>query len=154
MAELAEQVADGSDALQDMERTVASLRQQQEREETRLRAAQREVIQIQTRLGASQTEMGRLQKQLGERNRTLAQRRETLAQSQERLTGAQGKLEAQQQLLTAAQNEGEQLATRRQELARTISEAQNEQERLRETLGDARRERRSVADRLAPGIAQ
>jgi chromosome segregation protein len=149
MAALAEQVADGSDALQEMERTVASLRQQQEREETRLRAAQREVIQIQTRLGASQSEMGRLQRQLGERNRALAARRETLAQSQERLTAAQSKLEAQQQLLAAVQSEGEQLAARRQELSRIISEAQNEQESLREKLGDARRERQSIADRLA-----
>ncbi len=149
MEELAGQVADGSDALQEMERDVASLRQQQEREETRLRAAQREVIQIQTRLGASQSEMGRLQRQLGERNRALAGRRETLAQSQERLQSAQTKLEAQQQVLTAAQNEGEQLATRRQELTRAITEAQNDLERIREALGDARRERRGVADRLA-----
>lgn len=149
MEELAGQVAEGSDALQAMERDVASLRQQQEREETRLRAAQREVIQIQTRLGASQSEMGRLQKQLGERNRALAGRRETLAQSQERLQAAQTKLEAQQQLLTAAQNEGEQLATRRQELTRAITESQNDLEHIREALGDARRERRGVADRLA-----
>jgi chromosome segregation protein len=149
MADLAEQVADGADALQEMERAVASLRQQQEREETRLRAAQREVIQIQTRLGASQSELGRLQRQLGERNRALAARRETLAQSQERLTSAQSKLEAQQQVLTAAQDEGEQFAKRRQELARTISDAQSEQEGLRETLGEARRERRGVADRLS-----
>ncbi len=149
MTDLADQLAEGSDALQGMERDVASQRQQQEREETRLRAAQREVIQIQTRLGASQSEMGRLQRQVGERNRALVGRRETLAQSQERLTSAQSKLDAQQQLLTAAQSEGEQLTARRQELARTINEAQNEQERLREALGDARRERRGVADRLA-----
>jgi chromosome segregation protein len=149
LEDLAQQTADDADALQALEREVASLRQQQEREETRLRAAQRDVIQIQTRLGASQSEMGRLQKQLGERNRTLAARRETLAQSQERLQSAQSKLEAQQQVLTAAQNEGGQLAARRQELARTISEAQHEQERLRETLGEARRERRGVADRLS-----
>ncbi len=149
MEDLAGQVAEGSDALQAMEREVASLRQQQEREETRLRAVQREVIQIQTRLGASQSEMGRLQRQVGERSRALVGRRETLAQSQEKLQTAQTKLEAQQQLLSAAQTEGEQLATRRQELSRSITESQNDLERIREALGDARRERRGVADRLA-----
>ncbi len=149
MEDLAEQVAGGSDALQEMERSVASLRQQQEREETRLRATQREVIQVQTRLGASQSELGRLQRQLGERNRALAARREALTQSQERLNAAQSKLEAQQQQIAAAQAEADQLATRRQELVRAISAAQNEQEGLREKLGDARRERRSAADRLA-----
>ncbi len=147
--ELAGQVADGADALQGMERAVAALRQQQEGEEARLRVAQREVIQIQTRLGASQSELGRLQKQLGERNRTLATRREGLAQSQERLNAAQSKLEAAQQLLNAAQSEEEQIGSRHQKLSSTLSEAQNEQDRLREALGDARRERRGVADRLA-----
>ncbi len=47
-----------------------------EREEARLRAAQREIIQAQARLGATQTELGRLQRQLGDRNRALAARRE------------------------------------------------------------------------------
>jgi chromosome segregation protein len=149
ITELADQVAQGADTLQEMERDVASFRQRQESEEARLRAAQREVIQIQTRLGASQSELGRLQRQLGERNRTLATRREALAQSQERLNAAQSKLEAQQHLLAAAHSEEEQLATKRQQLSRTISDAQEEQERLRESLGEARRARQGVADRLA-----
>ncbi|HEU5200298.1 MAG TPA: chromosome segregation protein SMC [Ktedonobacterales bacterium] len=147
--DLADQLAQGDDAIQQMERSVASLRQRQEQEDARLRAAQRDVIQIQTRLGASQSELGRLQKQLGEKNRTLATRRETQAQSQQKLEAAQTKLEGQQRLLTDAQREEEQLAARRQELAQAVSEGQNEQEQLREALGDARRERRSVSDRLA-----
>jgi chromosome segregation protein len=147
--ELAGLVEQGAEALQAMERTVASLRHQQEAEDARLRAAQREAIQIQTRLGASQSELGRLQRQLGERNRALASRREAQAQSQERLNVAQSKLEAQQQLLAAAHRDEEQLAAKRQKLSQAVTDAQSEQERLREALGDARRERRGVADRLA-----
>lgn len=147
--ELAEQGMQGEEVVQEMERDVATLRQRQEQEDARLRAVQRDVIQIQTRLGASQSELGRLQRQLGEKNRALAARRETLAQSQERLNAIQSKLEAQQQLLAAAQREEEQLAIRRQQVTQAVSDGQHEQEQLRETLGDARRERRNVADRLA-----
>ncbi|HEX6777321.1 MAG TPA: AAA family ATPase, partial [Ktedonobacterales bacterium] len=147
--DLADQLAQGDDAIQQMERSVASLRQRQEQEDARLRAAQRDVIQIQTRLGASQSELGRLQKQLGEKNRALATRRETQAQSQQRLDAAQAKLEAQQRLLTDGQREEEQLAAERQKLTQAVSDGQNEQEQLREALGEARRERRSVSDRLA-----
>ncbi len=146
---LADRVIEGDESIREMELSVATLRQRQEQEDARLRTVQRDVIQIQTRLGASQSELGRLQKQLGERNRTLAARRETLAQSQDRLNTAQAKLEAQQQQLVAAQGEEEQLTARRQRLAQEVSEGQQEQEQLREALGDARRERRSVADRLA-----
>lgn len=148
LEELSEQVDEGTTALQQLERSLASLRQRQEQEEARLRAAQRDAIQVQTRLGASQGELGRLQRQLGERNRALAARRQTVAQSQERLTLAQQKLEAQQAVLATARAEEEQLAARRQKLARAISDGQHEQEQLREALSDARRERRSVADRL------
>jgi chromosome segregation protein len=148
LEELSEKVDEGTAALQNLERSLASLRQRQEQEEARLRVAQRDAIQVQTRLGASQTELGRLQRQLGERNRTLAARRQTVAQSQERFTLAQQKLEAQQAVLATARAEEEQLASRRQKLARAISDGQHEQEQLRETLSDARRERRSVADRL------
>lgn len=147
--DLADQVAQGDDAIQQMERSVASLRQRQEQEDARLRAAQRDVIQIQTRLGASQSELGRLQKQLGEKNRTLATRRETQAQSQQKLDAAQTKLEGQQRLLADVQREEEQLVARRQQLTQAVSDGQNEQEQLREALGEARRERRSVSDRLA-----
>ncbi len=148
LEELSEQVDEGTTALQTLERSLASLRQRQEQEEARLRAAQRDAIQVQTRLGASQTELGRLQRQLGERNRTLAARRQAVAQSQERFNLAQQKLEAQQAVLATARSEEEQLASKRQKLARAISDGQHEQEQLRETLSDARRERRSVADRL------
>ncbi len=148
LEELSEQVDEGTTALQQLERSLASLRQRQEQEEARLRAAQRDAIQVQTRLGASQGELGRLQRQLGERNRALAARRQTVAQSQERLTLAQQKLEAQQAVLATARAEEEQLTARRQKLARAISDGQHEQEQLREALSDARRERRSVADRL------
>jgi chromosome segregation protein len=148
LEELSEQVDEGTATLQNLERSLASLRQRQEQEEARLRAAQRDAIQVQTRLGASQGELGRLQRQLGERNRALAARRQTVAQSQERLTLAQQKLEAQQAVLATARAEEEQLAARRQKLARAISDGQHEQEQLREALSDARRERRSVADRL------
>jgi chromosome segregation protein len=147
--DLADQLAQGDDAIQQMERSVTSLRQRQEQEDARLRAAQRDVIQIQTRLGASQSELGRLQKQLGEKNRTLATRRETQAQSQQKLDAAQTKLEGQQRLLSDTQREEEQVVARRQQLTQAVSDGQNEQEQLRETLGDARRERRSVSDRLA-----
>jgi chromosome segregation protein len=148
LEDLSEQVDEGTAALQSLERSLASLRQRQEQEEARLRAAQRDAIQVQTRLGASQGELGRLQRQLGERNRALAARRQMVAQSQERLTLAQQKLEKQQEVLAAARSEEEQLAAKRQKLARAISDGQHEQEQLRETLSDARRERRSVADRL------
>jgi chromosome segregation protein len=131
-----------------LERSLTSLRQKQEQEEARFRAAQRDAIQVQTRLGASQSELGRLQRQLGERNRALAARRQTVAQSQERLTAAQQKLDTQQAVLATARAEEEQMAAKRQKLARAISDGQQEQEQLRETLSDARRERRSVADRL------
>lgn len=147
--DLTDQLAQGDETIQQMERSVASLRQHQEQEDARLRAAQRDVIQIQTRLGASQSELGRLQKQLGEKNRSLATRREMQAQSQQRLEAAQTKLEGQQRLLADAQREEEQLAARRQKLSQAVSDGQMEQEQLRETLGDARRERRSASDRLA-----
>ena len=146
---LADAVIQGEEAIREMELSVATLRQRQEQEDAQLRAVQRDAIQTQTRLGAAQTELGRLQKQLGERNRTLAMRRETLAEGQKRLSTAQAKLEAHQQQLAAMQQEEEQLTVRRQKLSQEVTEGQQAQEQLREALGDARRERRSVADRLA-----
>src|SRR5439155_5334734 len=119
-----------------------------EMEERRLRAAQNDLIQVQARLGASQTDLGRQQKHLGERNRTLAARRDTIAQSQQTLRTSETRLVEERFRLETARNEEQQVVQRKQALGRAIADAQQEIERLKATLTEAERQRRSVADRL------
>ncbi|HEX5439854.1 MAG TPA: chromosome segregation protein SMC, partial [Ktedonobacterales bacterium] len=135
--------------LEVLDRAGHTARQEQEREEARLRAAQRDVIQAQARLGAAQTELGRLQRQVGERNRTLAARRESVAQLERKLVAAGDALEARRNEFDVAHGTVEDLVAQREQTTREIAEAQLDLERLRAEVGDGERERHAVADRLA-----
>ncbi len=153
---LEEQLADAEDqanatalAVEALEQAQHAARQEQEREEARLRNAQREVIQVQARLGAAQSELGRLQRQLGERNCTLAGRREVAAQAQRKLEQADHLLTERRQAFEVARGEVEALVAHRERLTQEVGEGQAEIERLRGTVADAERERRALQDRLA-----
>lgn len=135
--------------LEGLEREGHTARQTQEREEARLRAAQRDVIQVQARLGAAQTELGRLQRQVGERNRTLAARRESVTQLQHKMEAAERVLAERRNDFESARAGVEELVGQREQLGREIAEAQSEMERLRAELGDQERARRSHVDRYA-----
>ncbi|HST90290.1 MAG TPA: AAA family ATPase, partial [Ktedonobacterales bacterium] len=137
-----------SASLEALERSLHSARQEQEREEARLRAAQRDAIQAQARLGAAQTELGRLQKQLGERNRVLAARRDAVAVAQSKLDAAQVQLEERRRAADSARADADALAAQREALSREIADGQAEAERLRAALADAQRERSALGDRL------
>lgn len=135
--------------LDDIERFSHTARQEQEREEARLRAAQRDVIQVQARLGAAQTELGRLQRQVGERNRILAARRESVDLLRQKMETAEQALEARRKEFDTARANVEDLVSQRERLSHDIGESQQELERLRAEAGDIERERRGQADRLA-----
>ncbi|HYL44134.1 MAG TPA: chromosome segregation protein SMC [Ktedonobacteraceae bacterium] len=143
-----EAVDNGAAALAALEVQVARVQKEYEMEERRLRGAQNDLIQVQARLGASQTDLGRQQKHLGERNRNLAARRDTIAQSQQALRTLETRLVEERSRLDTARNEEQQVTQRRQGLARAISDAQQEIERLKSLLSEAERQRRTVLDRL------
>lgn len=135
-------------ALADLEVQVAKAQKEYDMDERRLRAAQNDLIQIQARLGSSQTELGRLQKQLGERNRTLASRRDTIAQSQQTLRTIETRIVEERARLSTVRNEEQQVALRKQAIARIITDAQQEMERLKSTIAESERQKRTVSDRL------
>ena len=146
----AQERADGAAGEVDrLERDQHGARQEQERAEAQLRAAQRDAIQAQTRLGSAQTELGRLQRQLGERNRALAARRDAVASAQRKLDASNARHEEQRAAFEQARGAVEALVAEREELARELAEGQAEIERLRGVVADAERERKSAADRLA-----
>jgi len=149
-AAAAEDEADeGARAVESFESDQHAARLTQEREEARLRAAQRDVIQTQARLGAAQTELGRLQKQLGERNRALAARRDAVAQAQRTFEAASAQVEQRRAAFEAARDEVAAVVAQREQLAQEIADGQREIERLRAAVGDADRARHAAADRLA-----
>src|SRR5205807_8455743 len=143
-----EAVDTGAAALAAQEAQVARAQKDYEMEERRLRAAQNDLVQVQARLGASQTDLGRQQKHLGERNRTLAARRDTIGQSQQALRSLETRLVEERFRLETARNEEQQVVQRKQVLGRAIAEAQQEIERLKATLAEAERQRRTISDRL------
>src|SRR5712692_11485221 len=147
--DLADEAVDSSAAsIATQEAEVARAQKDYEMEERRLRAAQNDLVQVQARLGASQTDLGRQQKHLGERNRTLAARRDTIGQSQQALRSLETRLVEERFRLETARNEEQQVVQRRQALGRAIADAQQEVERLKATLAEAERQRRTVSDRL------
>jgi chromosome segregation protein len=147
--ELADEAIDNDAAsLAIQEGEVAKAQREYEMDERRLRNAQSELIQVQARLGASQSDLGRQQKHLGERNRTLAARRESIAQTQQSLRALEARLIEEGARLEAARQEEQQSTQRKQAITRAIADAQQEIERLKATLAEAERLRRTVADRL------
>ncbi|MGO8947849.1 MAG: AAA family ATPase, partial [Ktedonobacterales bacterium] len=123
--------------------------QERERQEARLRAAQRDLIQIQTRLSAAQGELARLQRQFGDRNRVLTARKETVAQALHKVETTERLLEERQQLFEEARQEVEMLVAGREDLARGISEGQSALEAARAAEADTQRGRHAAMDRLA-----
>ena len=130
------------------ESDVAQAQKSFEMDERRLRTAQNDLIQVQARLGASQSDLGRQQKHLGERNRLLATRRDTIANSQQAMRALETRLVDERAQLTTARNEEQQITARKQAIGRAIADAQQEMERLKSSLAEAERQRRSVSDRL------
>ena len=143
-----EAVDNESALLATLEVQVSKAQKEYEIDERRLRTAQNDLIQIQARLGSSQTDLGRLQKQLGERNRTLASRRDTIAQAQQSLRAIEMRLVEERASLSTVRNEEQQVMQQKQVLTRAISDAQQEVERLKATLAEAERQRRTITDRL------
>ncbi len=135
-------------ALATLEVQVSKAQKEYEIDERRLRTAQNDLIQIQARLGSSQTELGRTQKQLGERNRTLATRRDTIASTQQSLRTLETRLVEERATLSTARQEEQQVTQRKQALGRAIADAQQEVERLKSSLAEAERQKRTVTDRL------
>ncbi len=147
--DLADEAVDNDAAsLASLEGEVAKAQKAYEMDERRLRAAQSDLIQVQARLGASQSDLGRQQKHLGERNRVLASRRETIAQSQQSIRQLEKRLLEERERLEAAKNEEQQILSRKQAISRALSDVQQEIERLKQTLNEAERQRRTVSDRL------
>lgn len=147
--ELADEAVDGEAAsLAAREVQVAKAQKEYEMDERRLRGAQHDLIQVQARLGSSQTELGRLQKQLGERNRTLAARRDSIGQAQHSLRALETRLLDERARLVTVRNEEQQATQRKQAVTRAIADAQQEMDRLKSTLAESERQRRSVSDRL------
>ncbi len=147
--ELANEMVDTESAsLAARETQAAKAQKEYEMDERRFRTAQADLIQVQARLGSSQTELGRVQKQLGERNRTLAARRETIVHAQQSLRSTETRLIEERSRLTTLRNEEQQLLQQKQEIARSIADAQQEMERLKSTLAESERQRRSISDRL------
>ncbi|MDQ2888480.1 MAG: chromosome segregation protein SMC [Chloroflexota bacterium] len=147
--DLADEAIDTDSArLATQEAQVAKAQKEYEMDERRLRGAQGDLIQVQARLGSSQTELGRLQKQLGERNRTLAARRDTIAHAQQSLRTVETRLVEERARLNTLRNEEQQVVQQRQTLTRAIADSQQEMERLKATLAESERQRRTVSDRL------
>jgi len=135
-------------ALATFESEVAQAQKAFEMDERRLRNAQSELIQVQARLGASQSDLGRQQKHLGERNRILAARRETIAQSQHAMRERETRMADERSQLETAREEEQKIAQRKSAISRALGEVQQEIERLKQSLNEAERLRRTVADRL------
>ena len=135
-------------SIAEQEAQAANAQKEFEADERRLRSAQSELIQIQARLGASQSDLGRQQKHLGERNRTLATRRETISQNQQSMRALETRLVDEHAQLDSARTEEQHITQRKQAIVRAISDAQQEIERLKLTLSEAERLRRSISDRL------
>jgi len=143
-----EAVDNESALLATLEVRVSKAQKEYEMDERRLRTAQNDLIQIQARLGSSQTDLGRTQKQLGERNRTLASRRDTIAHAQQSLRTIETRLIEERSNLSTVRNEEQQVVQQKQVLARAISDAHQEVERLKATLAEAERQKRTMTDRL------
>ncbi len=147
--DLADEAVDtGSANLAGLEGQVAKAQKEYELDQRRLRTAQNDLIQVQARLGSTQTELGRLQKQLGERNRTLATRRDTIAQAQQSQRTLESCLIEERASIATARSEEQQLQQRKQAIARSIADAQQEMERLKSTLAEVERHKRTISDRL------
>jgi chromosome segregation protein len=134
--------------IEELESQDHRLRQQRDREDARLRAAQRDAMQAQARLAAAQSEIARLRKQAADRATTLAERHATNSVLQERAAAAQARLEALRTAHEAQRADLGDLLVRRETLMQQIAEEQAELETSRGALADAQRERRALADRL------
>ncbi|GHO82966.1 chromosome segregation protein SMC [Dictyobacter formicarum] len=143
-----EAVDNGATQLASLEGKVAQAQKEYEMDERRLRSAQSDLVQVQARLGSTQTELGRLQKQLGERNRTLASRRDTISQAQQSQRTLEGRLIEERGRLETVRTEEQQMLQRKQNIARAIADAQQELERMKATLAEAERRKRTTVDRL------
>ncbi len=138
----------GQAAIAALESAIHRARQRQEREDAQLRTAQRDQMQAQARLAAAQSEVTRLKRQREDRQTKLTTHQTNALQAADRARVAQDRLET---LRTA--HEGLRAELGDQLVARTstqeaIATAQSELDEARSTLGEAQRERRSLADRL------
>jgi chromosome segregation protein len=146
---IAEEAVDEEAAsLATLEAQVVQAQKEYEMDQRRFRNAQNDLIQMQARLGSSQTELGRIQKQLGERNRTLASRRELVAQAQQTLRTVETRITEERGRLETARREEQQVVQRKHATGRAIADAQQEVERLKTTIAEAERQRRTLSDRL------
>ncbi|HZU02861.1 MAG TPA: AAA family ATPase, partial [Ktedonobacteraceae bacterium] len=75
-------------------------------------------------------------------------RRDTIAQSQQAFRTLETRLVEERSRLDTVRNEEQQVVQRKQAIARAIADAQHEMERLKATLAEAERQRRTISDRL------
>lgn len=147
--DLADEALDnGSAKLAKMESEVTSAQKEYTLDEHRLRGSQNDLAQVQARLSSARNEVGRQQKQLRERNQSLIARRETIAQSQQKLTTYETRIHEGRALLETVRNEEQQLIQRKQSIAQLIAESAQELERMKSTLAEAERRKRTTVDRL------
>ncbi len=147
--DLADEALDnGAAHLATLESGVAQAQKAYEAEARRLRNVQNDLVQVQARLGSTQSEMGRLQKQVGEKNQTLAARRNTLTQAQQTSRTLEARIEEERVHLASERDEEQRVSQQKQTLTRAISDGQQEIERIKATLAEVERQKRSLMDRL------
>ena len=131
-----------------LESSLHRSRQEQEREDARLRGAQRDVMGAQARVTATQTELTRQHKQVTDRQMALATRRAQLEQVQSRADEAQARLDNMRVAHESQRIEMSDKQIEREAGAQEIAVTQADLEQQRAALADIQRERRSLVDRL------
>jgi chromosome segregation protein len=144
----AEAIETAAAELSDGESELHRAKQGFERDEARLRNAQRDAAQAQAQLSAAQAETQRLEQQIQARREASAAKEQTAAQTAERAAAAQEKLEAARRDHDELRATLGELMVARESLAQQIAQVQAGSETARAAEADARRERRALADRL------
>jgi chromosome segregation protein len=143
-----ESVDDDSARLAEAESQVARAQKEYALDERRLRDAQYDLVQVQARLSATQLELGRMQKQLGERRSTLALRHDAIAKAQHAVGTLELRLTEDNLHLDTLYAEEQQLTQRKQSAAKLMAGSHEEIERMKVTLSEADRRKRTTVDRL------
>lgn len=143
-----ESVDDGAAKLAELEGHVSRAQKEYDLDGHRLRSAQHDLVQTQTRLSTTRLELERMQKQLGERRSTLATRHAAIANAQQAVETFEMRLAEESAHLDVIQQEEQQIVQRKQSVVKIIADSQQEIERMKATLSEADRRKRTTVDRL------
>ena len=149
LATLDETIDTDTAMLATSESAVHRSRQEQEREEARLRSIQRDAMQSQAKVAAAQNEAVRLKKQLADRQAALARRNETTAQAKSNAEIAQARLDKVRTLHDTQRNQLGDMLIDREAYQQSVAEVQARVEQERSLVADGQRERHTLIDRLA-----